>query len=588
MAATPRFSHRPNRAHEIAWHPWGAEAFALAGRTDRLVYLNITVGWCEACNVMDETTLSDPAVTALLADRMVPIRVDADRLPHVQDRYIAGGWPTSAILTPTGELLWSATFVDAATLLATAGQALDAWQERRAELEVEMERRRRALEAARGRQASFGMVRREAADDVISVARESIDPRNGGFGDAPKFPAPAAVELMYLRGARGEPDRSSLRAPTLDGMLAGELWDPIDGGFYRYALEADWTAPRMEKLLEVNAGLLRAYALGAQLRGRGNWAVIAERTVEWVEATLRLDDGLWAGSQLADDAWFGASAEARATSTPPGTDGTVFTHANARWIAALAEAGGRLGRTTWIDRAAAALDRLLESMSADGDLMYHFRAAGEPAIPFLLADTLHTGIAALAVAQATGRADHLNHARRLAAGMERAFWAEDGGFNDRSRNADDLGLLRYRDRPFELNAEAARFYCDLSGATGERGLRGCAERVLALLSPAAGRYGVAAAAFAIAADEYFEPPCRTFIVLPGSDDALTASAALRAAALAAPRADHRVYTVPSGSRIGPLDLAAAGAPAAFICQRGACSPPLTDPGPLTDALARTR
>src|SRR5690606_20853156 len=149
---------------------------------------------------------------------------------------------------------------------------------RRAELQGEIDRRRRALEAARGRQVAVGLVRREAADDVFSALLDAFDPRNGGFGTAPKFPLPDAIELLFVQAARlGDEGSRAVAERTLDGMLAGELFDPIDGGSFRYALAADWTEPRREKPLETNAGLLRAYALGAHLLERRDWRAAAER-----------------------------------------------------------------------------------------------------------------------------------------------------------------------------------------------------------------------------------------------------------------------------------------------------------------------
>src|SRR5690606_34172031 len=107
---------------------------------------------------------------------------------------------------------------------------------------------------------------------------------------------------------------------TLDGRLAGELFDRVEGGFHRYTLGADWTAPRWEKPLEVNAGLLRAYALGAHLLERADWRATAERVVGWVEERLRRDDGLWGGSQAADEEYYGLDAEGRAARAAPAVD----------------------------------------------------------------------------------------------------------------------------------------------------------------------------------------------------------------------------------------------------------------------------
>src|SRR5690606_28717195 len=130
------------------------------------------------------------------------------------------------------------------------------------------------------------------------------------------------------------PDWTAMAEHTLDGMLAGELWDRERGGFYRYALAADWTEPRAEKLLEVNAALMRAYALGAKTRGRRDWRGVAEGAVEWVEATLRRPDGLYAGSVVAE-----AEPGPARNGATPAVDPVTYTSSSALWIRALADAG---------------------------------------------------------------------------------------------------------------------------------------------------------------------------------------------------------------------------------------------------------
>ncbi|MEX0907953.1 MAG: DUF255 domain-containing protein, partial [Gemmatimonadota bacterium] len=408
---TFRYSPNPNRAAEINWRPWGAAALDEAARADRPVLLNLTAIWCHWCHLMDETTYSDPDLIDLINNELVAVRVDADRNPHVQDRYIAGGWPTNAFLTPTGEVLWAGTYVAAAELREVAGSVLTAWRDRRDELEQEIGRRRRALEAARGRSAVVGLVRREAADDVITVMRDVFDARNGGFGTAPKFPQPESIELMYAEAAR-DPSWSVMADQTLDGMLSGDLWDAVDGGFFRYAMEADWTSPRHEKLLDVNAGMLDAYAAGAVIRGRDDWRAIAGSVVAWVDATLSAGDTLWFGSQSADPEYFTAGPERRATMPTPPVDDSLYAGRNARWIGALADAGARLHEPAWVARAAAGLTALLHRMGAPGGGLFHFvEPGGEPQLDILLADTLDAARAALRLAQATGEPSWIDTAR---------------------------------------------------------------------------------------------------------------------------------------------------------------------------------
>jgi uncharacterized protein len=502
-----RYSPRPNRAHEIEWREWSREAFAEAERSDRPVLMTLAAVWCQACQHMDETTFSDEQVIELVNREVVPVRVDADRSPHIQDRYIAGGWPTNALLAPTGEVFWSDTLVDGSELRRAISGVVKAWRDRRDEVEQELKRRGQAMEAARSRRATVAIVRREAADDVLTGAQDQFDPRNGGFGEAPKFIHAEAIELLLTQAERvANLEWAVMAERTLDGMLAGEIEDQVEGGFFHYALGADWTAPQVEKLLSVNARALSAYAFAAARLDRPDWRAAAERTVNWVETTLRLD-GLWAGSQYADPEYFAGDAAARAGLSTPPVDDTVYAASSGMWIAAMADAGRQLGRQDWVEQASAGLDALLETMAAPSGSLLHYRTDGDgagdrPAV--FLVDLLHGARAALAVSVAAERDDALDHARRLTAALEETLWDEAGGFSDHQPSPDSIGALRFRDRPFEENALAARLLLKLARRTGERSYRAMAERILATLSPRAGRYGVEGATFAIAVEEFFE------------------------------------------------------------------------------------
>ncbi|HUH14228.1 MAG TPA: DUF255 domain-containing protein [Longimicrobiales bacterium] len=580
MAGDFRFSPRENRAAEIQWRPWGAEAFAEAEAEDRPIFLNLTADWCHFCHGMDEETFSATPVIRLLNERLLPVRVDADRLPHVRDRYISGGWPTNAFLTPAGDVLWSGTSVGDQRLMVVAEQVLDAWANRRAELLEEIERRQRALSAARSRRAAVGLVRREPADDVLTALQDSFDARNGGFGGEPKFPPGEAIEHLYIQaGAHGSDAWVEMADRTLDGILAGELRDPVEGGFFRYALQADWTEPRYEKLLGTNAELLQAYALGARVRGRDDWRAVAEETVAWVERTLALPGGLWAASQAADPDYYTADASAREAMAAPRIDATLFADANAAWIRALATAGAGLGEARWVSRAAEALEPLLDALSdADGELHHYRDDGGPPRVPGLATDLLEAAQACIALAQATGEPRFLRRARSLARTMEARLWQDDGGFLDFAADGPALGALRYPDRPFDVNAAAARLMVDLSLATGERKYRALAERILAVLSPLAGRYGPAAAGFASAVEEFFETPPRVILVGDPRD-----TAELRRAALALPLPDRRVWTLPEGGALGSRHFDPGAAPAAFLCDGQDATGPLRTPEELSAA-----
>ena len=95
-------------APAIHWAAWGAEAFERAQAEDKLILLDLTAVWCHACHVMDETTYVDPAVVELLNAEFIPVRVETDQHPDIAARYKHGGWPTTSVLLPSGEILFQA------------------------------------------------------------------------------------------------------------------------------------------------------------------------------------------------------------------------------------------------------------------------------------------------------------------------------------------------------------------------------------------------------------------------------------------------------------------------------------------------
>jgi len=118
------FSPRPNRAAEINWRPWSAAAFDEAKLTSRPILLSISAVWCHWCHVMDETTYSHAGIIDLINREYVPIRVDNDVRPDINQRYNMGGWPTTAFLTPQGDILSGATYLPPDQMLGALRQVL--------------------------------------------------------------------------------------------------------------------------------------------------------------------------------------------------------------------------------------------------------------------------------------------------------------------------------------------------------------------------------------------------------------------------------------------------------------------------------
>ncbi|MGI8509463.1 MAG: DUF255 domain-containing protein, partial [Gemmatimonadaceae bacterium] len=109
----------------VAWQEWGTAAFARAQAEEKPILLATGTAWCHWCQVMDRTTYDQPEIAALINARYIPIRVDNDLRPDINDRYNQGGWPTTVFLTPAGYVIHGGTYLPPEQMLALLPQLSD-------------------------------------------------------------------------------------------------------------------------------------------------------------------------------------------------------------------------------------------------------------------------------------------------------------------------------------------------------------------------------------------------------------------------------------------------------------------------------
>ena len=122
-------------------------------------------------------------------------------------------------------------------------------------------------------------------DRIGEVLLETADPEWGGWGARQKFPHPDALHMLLVRWSETGDERM-LRTVTrtLRSMQGRPIRDELDGGFYRYATERDWSAPSAEKPLLSNAKRLLAYAEAYQVLGEPSFRDTALDIAAWMIA----------------------------------------------------------------------------------------------------------------------------------------------------------------------------------------------------------------------------------------------------------------------------------------------------------------
>jgi uncharacterized protein YyaL (SSP411 family) len=536
------FSPRPNRASEINWHTWSKEAFDEARTTGRPILLSISAVWCHWCHVMDETTYSHPGVIEIINRDYVPVRVDNDVRPDINQRYNMGGWPTTAFLTASGDILTGATYLPADQMASALVRVGEYYRTNQAEvLSRVLEARKKS---ASGVARSAGSLDPGMVGEVLEATKNAYDPEYGGFGGAPKFPQTDAILLLLEQSVvRGDPELRHMAVHTLEAMYGGGTYDHVEGGFFRYSTTQDWSVPHFEKMLEDHAGLVHALALAGMSEA-------LQKTTGYLDRVLRdPKTGLYAGSQDADEHYYSMDAEERKAAGAPYVDRRVYTAWNAALAIAYMEAGLPAEKT---------LDSLFKLAYRKGEGMTHAegvaagRAQGALQVG-QLADQVWSLWAAV-------RSHRMPIALDLAAHLEERYAdPELGGYLDHA-DGEELGRLGERIKPLAENSVAAMALIDLDTLVGDptSPYRERARRALESVAALPRSYGLTAAVFARALDR-----------LPHAVKVTTKRTELAAAARAA---DPYAVIDPDGDD------------RAVVCVGTICLAPVSTPGAVKDAI----
>jgi len=300
----------------IYWHEWGEEAFATARRENKPILLDIGAVWCHWCHVMDRESYDDPEIAQLVNERFVPVKVDRDERPDIDSRYQVavssisgqGGWPLTAFLTPDGKPFYGGTYFPPndhygrpsfkRVLLAIS----DAYREKNGEVVEQARMVESALSNAESFAGRSGEFSPKVIDQIVESAMKMFDPRNGGFGTAPKFPHPAVLELLMDQYVRtGDEKLRNAFVISLEKMAHGGVYDQLAGGFHRYSVDERWVVPHFEKMCYDNSELLKNYVHAYQVTGSEFFAETARDIIRWMDEWLsdRKHGGFYA-SQDAD------------------------------------------------------------------------------------------------------------------------------------------------------------------------------------------------------------------------------------------------------------------------------------------------
>ncbi|MFL6546653.1 MAG: thioredoxin domain-containing protein, partial [Candidatus Udaeobacter sp.] len=299
----------------VDWYPWGEEALNRAKAEDKPIILSIGYSACHWCHVMEHESFEDPQIAEIMNENFVNIKVDREERPDLDSIYMNavqmmtghGGWPMTMFLTPEGVPFYGGTYFPPQDRYNMPGfrrvlsSVADAYKHRPSDVQQTATSLLSELQKLGAAQETGESFPASLLDDAYKAISRSFDPVNGGFGGAPKFPAPMTIEFLLRTFNRtGAGEALAMAAQTCRKMANGGIYDQLGGGFHRYSTDAHWLVPHFEKMLYDNAQLVVVYLQMFQITGDQFFANIARDTLNYVSREMTGPAGGFFSTQDAD------------------------------------------------------------------------------------------------------------------------------------------------------------------------------------------------------------------------------------------------------------------------------------------------
>ena len=299
---------------QVNWRPWQNAIFTEGIHRNKIIFASIGYSACHWCWLMRQENFQDPDIIDLLNREFVCAKVDRLERPdldlafriYAQTTGLPASWPLHIWLTPEGNPMAAGNFSptkpgsESTRFKTILSNIAGRWKQEPNYINAQSAGNLKEIREQLQRKAvaQFPDPDPDAASLMFfSAISASYDPQYGGFDRSFKFPRPEILEAAACLSRR-QPVNSyraqqcrKMITVTLDGMLAGAIIDPINGGIFRYTNDNAWRLPQFEKMSADQARICSVFLTAYQLNGDHRYAETARDILEFVKRDLTATDG---------------------------------------------------------------------------------------------------------------------------------------------------------------------------------------------------------------------------------------------------------------------------------------------------------
>jgi len=293
----------------INWYAWGDDAFEVARKQNKPIFLSVGYATCHWCHVMEEESFENLEIAKILNENYIAIKVDRERRPEIDDIYMkalfilkgSGGWPMNLVLTPKGEPIVGETYLPKDKLQQMLLRMSQLWNTKQEALTQNAQRLHRMIQETYSIDDSKQIIDQIRVKKAVEAISRRYDDVGHGFGLEPKFPNELYLDLLLeYQKHHFDLKRQEIIDTTLKSMAYGAIYDQLGGGFHRYATDRYWNVPHFEKMLYTQAQMSKVYINAYLLSGNTLYKNIAKETLDFTLHVMHSKEGEFYSASDAD------------------------------------------------------------------------------------------------------------------------------------------------------------------------------------------------------------------------------------------------------------------------------------------------
>lgn len=187
----------------VEWYPWSEEAFEIANKENKPIFLSIGYSTCHWCHVMEKESFENEEIAKLLNQKFINIKVDREERPDIDNIYMtvcqmmtgSGGWPLTIVMTPDKKPFFAGTYFPPQSRYGRIGlvdliNKIDSlWVNDKSTILENADEVSSVLKKSLSHNSN-GKFNKSIFENAFNEFYNSYDDIYGGFGSAPKFPTP--------------------------------------------------------------------------------------------------------------------------------------------------------------------------------------------------------------------------------------------------------------------------------------------------------------------------------------------------------------------------------------------------------------